>query len=413
MRVRAATSLLAMALGACVHAPARTQTLTQTQTQTQTQTETQTDTTATTPSREDDAPLSKEDSLARDVAKLRGLPLKAKLRIERLDERAFLERTQTAPADVATLVTYVAFGFMRHDPQASMHANAHAHSAYLGLFDFPSHTLFLKQGLEPETAKGVLVHEIVHALQDQSFGLPKDNESIETDRALAIKSLYEGDAMLVREIYAANEALEPESKRLERAVMVIRTSPRKDLAAGLGIPSEVSKGPRFSETLSTYADGMIFAARLYQENGFASVDDAYANLPDSTEQILHPDKYLTHEKPIAVDVPETPKGTTKLAEGTLGELRTRLLLGRCSKTPSVDGWGWGGDRYVVSEGKDHALTLSWSTAWDTEGDAKRFESGLKHAAATCWPSERRGGYFIGTRDVVKREGTRVTYSRFE
>jgi hypothetical protein len=89
------------------------------------------------------------------------------------------------------------------------------------------------------------------------------------------------------------------------------------------------------------------------------------------------------------------------------------LLGRCSKTPSVDGWGWGGDRYVISEGRDHALTLSWSTVWDTEGDAKRFETGLRHAASTCWPSEKRGGYFIGTRDAVKREGTRVTYSRFE
>jgi hypothetical protein len=415
--------LAVAALASCAHATTRTQTQAQTPTLTQTPTVSSTSTIeapTALAAATDDAPLTPEDTLAREVATLRRLPLKSRLAVERLDETAFLERTRTGPADTATLATYVAFGFMRHDPRAALAPSAHAHSAYLGLFDFKTHTLFLKQGLDESTAKGVLVHEIAHALQDQSFGLPKGADApqgseiaIETDRALAIQSLYEGDAMLVRELYAAAEALEPAQKRLDRAVMVIRTSPRKDLAAGLGIPAEVSKGPRFSETLSTYADGMIFAARLYREDGFASVDEAYAHLPESTEQILHPDKYLTHEKPVAVDAPETPKGTTKLAEGTMGELRTRLLLGRCSKTPSVDGWGWGGDRYVISEGKDHALTLSWSTVWDTEGDAMRFENGLKHAAAHCWPSERRGGYFIGTRDVVKREGMRVTYARSE
>ena len=158
-------------------------------------------------------------------------------------------------------------------------------------------------------------------------------------------------------------------------------------------------------------DGVVFVGTLHQRGGFALVDQVYARLPASTEQVLHPDKYLSQEAPIEVQAPEVPKGKTQLAEGTLGELRTRLLLGRCSKTPAVDGWGWGGDRFVVAEGRDQELSLAWTTEWDTEGDAQRFETALLNASAHCWPSARRDGWWISASSQVHREGTRVVYTR--
>ena len=137
----------------------------------------------------------------------------------------------------------------------------------------------------------------------------------------------------------------------------------------------------------------------------------YAKLPASTEQILHPEKYLKGELPVAVPAPATPQGTSKLAEGTLGELRTRLLLARCSKTPAVGGWGWGGDRYVVAEAAEQRLVLAWSTEWDSEGDAMRFENGLREVAVKCWPSAPRGGMWIGPHTSITRKGTHVDLLR--
>ena len=349
--------------------------------------------------------LSFEERLAREIATLRGLPLRHPLVVQRLDEADFLERTRGEPAAPATLATFVAFGSMWLDPHGP---TATLSSANLGVFDFETHELIVRRELDEGAARGVLVHEIGHALQDDSFGMPPVAED---DRALAIKCLYEGDATLLREIDAGAQEGQSPAERIAKAIWVVRTNTREVLARSLGVPAEASDHPRFGEKLATYLDGMIFAAALWQNGGFANVDRAYSRLPESTEQVLHPEKYVAGEAPVAVAAPATPRGHTPLAVGTMGELRTRLLLARCSKTPAVGGWGWGGDRYVVSEGKDKQLALSWRTVWDTEGDAMRFESALRWVSSHCWPSMKRGGWWIGPRESIARAGTRVELER--
>ncbi len=352
-------------------------------------------------------PDSPEDTLAREVSAIRGLPLKHGLHVEKLAQGEFLMRTHGEPADNATTATYVAFGFMHHDPNAP--APMLRHAAYLGIFDFATHELLLRDDLTESAARGVLVHEIGHALQDQTYGMPTNTDG--DDAALAIKSVYEGDATLTRELYAAKSIDQSADDRVSDAIMIVRTNTRESVAKALGVPDDATREPRFGETISTYLDGMVFVASLWQRGGFPLVNSAYARVPVSTEQILHPDKYLANELPIVVAAPVMPAGTAKLAEGTLGELRTRLLLARCSKTPAVGGWGWGGDRFVVGLGKDGRLALTWSTVWDTEADAKHFESALQWVSARCWSSERRDGWWIGPRSTITRSGARVDYTR--
>ena len=350
---------------------------------------------------------SPEDTLAREVSAIRGLPLLHGLHVLRLAQGEFLMRTHGGPADEATTATYVAFGFMHHDPNAP--APVLRHAAYLGVFDFATHELLIRNDLTETITRGALVHEIGHALQDQTFGMPRHAEG--DDAALAIKSLYEGDATLTRDLYAAISIEQRAEDRVSDAIMIVRTNTRESVAKALGVPDDATREPRFGETISTYLDGMVFVASLWQKGGFDLVNSAYTRVPVSTEQILHPDKYLANELPIVVAAPNTPAGTTKLAEGTLGELRTRLLLARCSKTPPVGGWGWGGDRFVVGLGTEGRLALTWSTVWDTEGDATRFESALRWVSARCWSSERRDGWWIGQRTTITRRGVRVEYTR--
>jgi hypothetical protein len=78
-----------------------------------------------------------------------------------------------------------------------------------------------------------------------------------------------------------------------------------------------------------YEEGMMFASDLYRAGGFPLVDGAFAHPPRSTEQILHPERYLAGDQPRPVATPKAPTGYTLVTSDTLGELDTRTLLSRC------------------------------------------------------------------------------------
>ena len=71
-------------------------------------------------------------------------------------------------------------------------------SAY-ALYDRTLHTFFIRNDVK--TPVSIVVHELVHALQDQHFNLTKITESAKTtDQDMAISALIEGDATAVEEI---------------------------------------------------------------------------------------------------------------------------------------------------------------------------------------------------------------------
>jgi hypothetical protein len=57
---------------------------------------------------------------------------------------------------------------------------------------------------------------------------------------------------------------------------------------------------------------------LYKQSGWDRVSKAFTELPQSTEQILHPDKYFAHEAPVKVTLPDITKllnaGSTRSSE---------------------------------------------------------------------------------------------------
>jgi hypothetical protein len=141
--------------------------------------------------------------------------------------------------------------------------------------------------------------------------------------------------------------------------------------------------------LFPYSKGTPFVTRLFQKGGWELVNKAFENPPQSTEQILHPEKYSDpRDEPVPVSLPDfSSLGGRKwdlLEDNVLGELNTRILftefLGSIrSIRPSR---GWGGDRfrvYRVQKGKDTLLV--WATAWDTPKDREEFVSYYRKALA--------------------------------
>jgi hypothetical protein len=223
-------------------------------------------------------------------------------------------------------------------------------------------------------------HELTHALQDQHFdlgslGLDRKDQG---DRALAVRALVEGDALLTSTYWAQQNLTLPELLQMTAA-----SSDPAQQAILDGLPAIVRE-----QLMFPYLDGLTFAMRLQQEGGWAKVDAAYRDLPTSTEQILHPEKYLAGEKPIDVALPEglaTRMGPewSKAMEDTLGELQLRTWLATAGSAADakVAASDWGGDRVGLYRGPDGAWAIVIATAWDTPEAADRFSDAASKATS--------------------------------
>jgi hypothetical protein len=212
--------------------------------------------------------------------------------------------------------------------------------------------------------KATFAHEFTHALQDQYFDLrtlaPKhpDND----DRALALQALIEGDAVLSQRLWSQLRMSQDEINQLGQG----------------GADSKLFSAPLFvrEQLLFPYGDGFNFVRQMYQTSGgHVGVDDVFRNPPDSTEQILHPEKYTAREKPVEVRLADLSAvlgpGWRTIRSNVLGELDTRLILEQLiDRTRAVRGsTGWGGDRWMLLE-KDGRQALLIKSVWDTELDAR-------------------------------------------
>ena len=124
---------------------------------------------------------------------------------------------------------------------------------------------------------------------------------------------------------------------------------------------------------------------------------SFTNLPQSTEQILHPEKYFVHETPVKVALPNIGlslgRGWRRIESDVNGEWSLYLILDQFLKS-SPDSKraaaGWGGDRYAVYENQRGQVVYVAVSAWDTEKDAREFfdayvkRSRLRYPAAQAF-----------------------------
>lgn len=200
-------------------------------------------------------------------------------------------------------------------------------------------------------------HEVVHALQDQHFDLMDvqgDLEAIADDEYLALKSLIEGDATVGQVLYLL------EYPELLGAV--------EDELAEYESPSLDAAPLFYAETLLfPYDQGATFVAEIYGQGGWQAVDAMYSNPPVSSEQILHPEKYLDGEEPVDVSIDDPTSalgdGWEVLDDNVMGEFLTDVFLrnGGATNSDARDASeGWGGDAYIVV-GNENETAFTWTS----------------------------------------------------
>jgi len=239
--------------------------------------------------------------------------------------------------------------------------------------------------------KMLLSHELTHALQDQNFDLTKfplkvkDND----DLALASAALMEGDAtVLMTRFYAENA---------DSAQMI------GDVTALLGQnTAKLQAAPPYLRDmlLFPYVQGQQFVMALSVAGGTDALNDAFRHPPVSTQQILHPEKFLHDRRnPESLTLPRLDSKDWRLiGHNVVGEFGIRSLLEQSLGLFEAlqVAQGWIGDRYNVYErGTNGPTALVWITAWDDEQHAAAFEDAYKGLA------QKRGVTARSNRDGVR------------
>jgi len=239
------------------------------------------------------------------------------------------------------------------------------------------------RGLDPY-ARVVLAHEFTHALTDQHYDLTRSDRLAAAtgrdDEETAYSALAEGDATLVMQRYL-RERLTPAEQAAAALASAGDRTPRRDAA-----PAAIREPMLFP-----YQEGLRFVYLLHQAGGWAAVNRAYRDPPTSTEQILHPDKYLVRrDRPQQVTVPDVSArlgaGWGRGTEIGFGELDARLLLTTklSQGTAEAAAAGWDGGRLRTFE-RAGRTALVLRTVWDSSAEASEFCTAMSR-----WATARFG-----------------------
>ncbi len=262
-------------------------------------------------------------------------------------------------------------------------------SQLAGYYDPRDKAMFLLDDLGTQGSAATLWHELVHALQDQHYDLrPKLKWSPgRGDTMSAVQALAEGDATSAMfDVMLAPEgrtALDLPEGMLTKSMGVMEALPELD-----SVPPILKRS-----LVAAYADGFAFVNALRRKGGFAAVDAAWRELPTTTEQILHPEKYEKREPALVVAPPPPPDAGPKSVVflDVLGEQGLRFTFEEWMPlvTAASAASGWGGDQLAVfADGDRRAVGLH--LVLDDEEHAKRTFEAVIRGALAGEPEDKKG-----------------------
>jgi hypothetical protein len=301
---------------------------------------------------------SNRDDLLRSASHLSGLPVRRvvpeKLLAGSLYDAALLRAADREyPRSLRSIDTALdlRLGLIPHSLQAPLTSDAPGSRAW---YDPAGRRLLLRR--TPTPVRASVVNELVRALVDQNFNLRRITglRVSDRDRALAAKGIVDGTAALASGVTAGP----------------VR-----------GTPLE-----RFLQLESGLAAGKALAKELRYLGGSRALASALRLLPQTTEQLLHIDKFLERERALPVRLP-TRIGDWKLSRSeTFGELDVRSLLltfGVPNAAAAADGWGGGRiGLYVSPTGQ---TTAALALQWDTVDDGTEWRDAVTRYVQAAFP----------------------------
>jgi len=180
-----------------------------------------------------------------------------------------------------------------------------------------------------------------------------------------------------------------------------------------------SPGERFAELEASVGrgPGRALVAKLRYLGGTRAVASALNSFPQTTEQLLHVDKFLERERALPVRLTARVGAMTLSASETFGELDLRDLL-QAYRVPDAAAVvaGWGGGRLALYRSATGAYTAALELRWDSVADAEEWRATVPHLIAAafgtttthdcppldrCWSGAGEvGAGVVGSRSVL-------------
>jgi PGF-CTERM protein len=260
-----------------------------------------------------------------------------------------------------------------------------------------------------------LGHELVHAIQDQKFGL--GNITSQTrDGANANSGLIEGDANYVQYRY---------EDRCGEGGAWNGTCLRPDRSGGSG-DGPANLGVYFL-SYQPYSDGPAFVGAEKAEGGWDAVNDLYDAPPKSAEQVIHPELY-GEDPPTEVELsdehtggwervrPESRLDYAEVGQSGVATMFAYPLYAEAGDTRSYttnvvdpNTWlnytdsnavssfdplnygfdaaaGWDGDRMHFYQNGDGESGYVWRLVWDSDDEAAEFRDAYE-GLLSYWGAE--------------------------
>ena len=318
------------------------------------------------------------------VEQARGLKFKKPVDFKLLGDADFRKRLQELqeedrdPEEIAdTKGVLVALGLLDKNIDLQATIDRLLGGAVAGFYDPETDELVVRGSEATISVQSTMVHELVHALQDQHFNLDRDElDDLDDEQSQSFSGLVEGDATHVEDQWLATRtAAERRQARAEENAQV------RDLD---DIPEVLLTLLSFP-----YATGPDLVDAIRKSGGQRRLDQAFSAPPTTSEHLIDPQKFLQGEAGIKVAPPKADGEV--FDEGVLGHLGLLLMLAEeldGSEAARAAG-GWGGDWYVAWQQGDQSCVRT-DIVMDSPAESRELGTALSR-----WASSRQGATVTG------------------
>jgi hypothetical protein len=250
-------------------------------------------------------------------------------------------------------VLYAQLGLTQRSERATLPLTKTASRAW---YDPSARKLLLRR--TPPAQRSAVLNELVRALVDQNFNLRRltGMYAHDRDRALAAHGIVDGTAALASGLQARPVS----GTQLERFLSL--------------------------QSAARLTGGRQLAAQLRYLGGASALATALRTFPQTTEQLLHVDKFLERERALPVRLPKQIGTLRRTTAETFGELDLRSLLRTFRVRDSVAvAEGWGGGRLALYTSPSGETVAALALRWDTLEDAAEWRNAVPAYAAAAFP----------------------------
>lgn len=255
------------------------------------------------------------------------------------------------------------------------------------LYDFKKRRLYLADWAPAEARSYALLHELVHAIDDQQFNLLRYVKRADgAERQLARLAVLEGQASWVMTEWAMRQS---DKSLIGNKLLAIATASATRFEAEQ-FPVYRESPLYFRETLIfPYTDGLLFQHEMVERFGIEGLKRVFEQPPRTTQQIIQPELYLRGLDPDQPELPalKPPHGYKRVYEGIFGQLDHRILLEHHLGSQDLGALldQWRGSQFEILENRRNGRALlRYAVQWASAAAAREYYQLYRQVCERKW-----------------------------